>query len=239
MNKKVFISGAAQRVGAALARSFAEDGYDVIVHVNTSVQAGENLIKELRINYPKQLFNLVSINLIDWKTVGKQIKDIFSVHGYPDVIIHNASRYDKATLLKSHPSLMEEMMAIHLFAPIEIDKVYCQHKDNGNIITLLDTAIYTNQSTHAMYLLSKKSLAEYTKMAALEWAPSIRFNGIALGPVLPPEGKGQDYFNQVVDNTPLKEVVSVGNIKASIDFILQNRNMTGQIINCDAGQHLV
>ncbi|MBS2213141.1 SDR family oxidoreductase [Carboxylicivirga mesophila] len=239
MNKQVLITGGAKRVGRYLSQHFARAGYDVLIHVNQSQKEGELLVTELSEKYPDQQFVLLTYNLSDWKQLPAYIKQAFDDYGLPDVIIHNASRYAPGYLHEASVQTMEEMMAIHLYAPMIIGQQYRKVGGHGSIINLLDTAIITNDTSHAMYLLAKKSLAEYTKMSALEWAPEIRVNGIALGPVLPPEGKDNSFFNSVVESTPLKNKVELANITSTIDFIIANENMSGQIIYCDSAQHLI
>jgi len=239
MNKLVLITGAARRVGKYLSQYFAEKGYNVLIHVNTSVDEGEVLASELSAKYPKQEFNVIQFDLSQWKEAEDFIRKVYNQFGLPDVIIHNASHYLSNKLEETTVANMENMMAIHLFTPMVFDREFRKQNGKGAVISILDAAIYTNRSTHAMYLLAKKSLADYTKMAALEWAPHVRVNGIALGPVLPVEGKGEDVFNKVVATTPLKSQVQLTSISATINYVLTNKNMTGQIINCDSGQHLV
>ncbi|MCG8580052.1 MAG: SDR family oxidoreductase [Bacteroidales bacterium] len=235
---KALITGAAKRIGHHLTNHLASKGFDVILHVNHSISEGEELLSELRNKYPDQVFKIVQCDLAEWRTVAAQFKQAFEKCGLPDLIIHNASFYLNKSIGVTQEEDMERMMGIHLFSPMMIDKVFREQGGEGNIITILDTAIKTNQSTHGMYLLSKKSLADYTQMIAREWAPAIRANGIAPGPVLPPDGKDAAYFNNVVKNTPLQSQVALSSISDSVEFILKNKNMTGQIIYCDSGQHL-
>ncbi len=236
---KVLITGAAKRIGNYLARHFASLGYDVILHVNASVAQGNELLSELTHEYPAQVFTLLQCDLADWKNVSATFEQAFEEHGVPNVIVHNASYYLNKMISDTLESDMEQMMGIHLFAPMLINKVFRDKGGEGVIISILDTAIQSHQTSHGMYLLSKKSLADYTQMIAKGWAPGIRVNGIAPGPVLPPEGKDMTYFNQVVADTPLQKQVELSSLSASVDFILKNTNMTGQIIYCDSGQHLL
>lgn len=239
MNKWALITGGAKRVGRHLSMHFAQRGYNVLLHVNQSIVDGQTLIGELSAAFPTQHFVLLPYNLCEWKTIGALVSKHFTRYGLPEIIIHNASRYQPGRLDETTSDIMEEMMAIHLYAPMMINQQYKTMGGKGNIISVLDTAILSNTSSHAMYLLAKKALAEYTKMAALEWAPAIRVNGLALGPVLPPEGKDDRYFKQVVQSTPLQRQVELTSITASIDYLLANKNVSGQIIYCDSAQHLL
>jgi NAD(P)-dependent dehydrogenase (short-subunit alcohol dehydrogenase family) len=86
--------------------------------------------------------------------------------------------------------------------------------------------------------MSKKVLWELTKMAASELAPGFRVNAIAPGALLPPAGKDSDYLEKVASKSPLKTPVQMSSILKSIDYILENESMTGQLLFCDGGAHL-
>ncbi len=102
----------------------------------------------------------------------------------------------------------------------------------------MDTRIVDNESSHAAYSLSKKALMHATTMAALEWAPSVRVNGVAPGPVLPPPGKDETHLHEVIESTPLQKRVELDNLVESAYFLTTNDAITGQIIFCDSGAHL-
>jgi pteridine reductase len=95
-----------------------------------------------------------------------------------------------------------------------------------------------NKSDYSAYSLSKKGLWEITKMAALEFAPDIRVNAIAPGVALPPEGKDESYLTKLAENTPMKMPGGVEPILKSIDFILENEHLTGQLLFTDGGENL-
>jgi NAD(P)-dependent dehydrogenase (short-subunit alcohol dehydrogenase family) len=102
----------------------------------------------------------------------------------------------------------------------------------------LDTAITKNKTAYADYLLSKKSLAEFTKLAAVQFAPHIRVNGIAPGLILPPRNKTNNYLNRLARNVPLKKKGTPNQIALSIQYLLESEYITGEIIFVDGGEHL-
>jgi len=239
MAKLVLITGGAKRVGKSMALYFADQGYDLLIHVNKSLNEGKNLISELEQTYPKQRFYLLCHDLTQWRSCENVFAQLFKEKGMPDVLIHNASAYLKVNLEEVTDNQMEEMMAIHLYSPMVIGRVFRKLGGKGQIISILDSAITTNVTSHGMYLLAKKALQNYTQMTALEWAPSIRINAIALGPVLPPEKEDESYFNNVIKQTPLESRVLESSLHASLTYLIQNENVTGQTLFCDSGQHLM
>jgi NAD(P)-dependent dehydrogenase (short-subunit alcohol dehydrogenase family) len=106
------------------------------------------------------------------------------------------------------------------------------------IINFTDTRIVNNKSNYAAYSLSKKALWEMTKMTALELAPHIRVNAIAPGLTLSPEGKGNDYLWKLAANIAMKRPGGLYPILKSLDYILDNDYLTGQLLFCDGGENL-
>ena len=77
-----------------------------------------------------------------------------------------------------------------------------------------------------------------TQMAALDFAPGIRVNAIAPGPVLPIEGVSESEFQRIVHKTPLQHVISPQVIGRALIYLIDNPSLTGQILFCDNGSHL-
>jgi len=77
-----------------------------------------------------------------------------------------------------------------------------------------------------------------TKMAALEFGPQIRVNAIAPGLTLPPEEKGEDYLWELAQNIAMKRPGGLDPILKSLDYILENEYLTGQLLFCDGGENL-
>ena len=94
----------------------------------------------------------------------------------------------------------------------------------------MDTRITNNKSDYAAYSLSKKALWELTKMAAIEMAPDIRVNAIAPGVTLAPEDKDDSYLLGLAENIPMQKPGGIQPILQSIDYILENKHLTGQLL---------
>ena len=124
-------------------------------------------------------------------------------------------------------------------APFILSSEFYRICKKGQIINFLDTNIVKNKTSHVAYLLTKKNLADLTKLAAIEFAPDIRVNGIAPGLILPPKKETTEYLDRMAKNIPLKRRGGESYITRSIKFLLENDFLTGQFLFNDGGEHLV
>ena len=116
---------------------------------------------------------------------------------------------------------------------------YVNHCLKGHIVNILDTKIQTNQAKRlTAYNLSKKVMMHLTRMNALDVAPGFRVNGIAPGPVLRSNHSSEEEFKNQIQETPLKLEIPSQTIATSLNYLIDNPNLTGQIIYCDNGAHL-
>jgi len=238
MNQTALITGASKRIGKAIAEHLAEKGWNVIIHFNRSVEEAITLAQQLGEKYPGQLFSSVMADLADSHEVWSLIPGIVSESGPFDLLVNNASVFDKSYLKETSEVLFDTQMNVNLKAPFLLIRDFASQCKKGNIINFVDTRITSNKSNFAAYSLSKKALWELTKMAALELAPDIRVNAIAPGVTLAPAEKDDEYLQNLAKEIPMKQSVGVEPILKSIDYILDNNHLTGQLLFADGGENL-
>lgn len=238
MNKVALITGGAKRIGRAMAFHLAKNGWNLAIHYNSSKEAILALELELKGMYPNQRFASFKVDLGATETASELVANVVDKMGTVDLLINNASLFNSATLKSSRNDLIFQQTMVNYIAPFILMRDFANSTKQGLIINLLDTRITKNNSDYLAYTLSKKALLELTKMAALELAPAIRVNGIAPGAVLPPEDKDHTYLDQIALKTPMKTPSGLLAILKSLDFILDNQDLTGQVIFCDGGDHL-
>jgi pteridine reductase len=106
-------------------------------------------------------------------------------------------------------------------------------------VNLLDRRVAGNEVGCLPYLLSKKMLAEFTRIAAVELAPSIAVNGVAPGAILPPAGAAPGKTFDLAGPALLRYRCQPQDVARAVTFLLESDGITGQILFVDAGQHLV
>ncbi len=236
--KTVLITGSARRIGSAIARHLAKEGWEVVLHYNQSQDEAILLSSTLKSEFPGRTFPVIQCDLSNSEAVLSILERLPDSIKTIDALINNASIFDPGKIDETSPQFFRKQMAVNFEAPFFLMQMFKNAFGKGTIVNLLDTKIVKNDGSHAVYLLAKKNLAELTRMAALSFAPEIRVNGVAPGPVLPPLRKSIDYLNEVIDNTPLRRQVDTFDVATSVSFLLNNPSVTGQIIFCDSGSHL-
>ena len=236
--KRALITGASKRIGKATAEFLAEKGWNIIIHFNSSEKPAKQLMQTLTSKFPNQNFGTVKANLSIEDEVTELIPKVISEFGKFQLLINNASVFNSGYLKDTSVELFEFQINVNLKAPFILMRDFATHCKKGNIINFVDTRITSNKSDFAAYSISKKALWELTKMAALEFAPTIRVNAIAPGVTLPPTDKDNSYLDKLAQNTPMKKPGGVKPILKSIDYILENNHLTGQLLFTDGGENL-
>lgn len=238
MNRTALITGASKRIGKAITEHLAGKGWNVAIHFNHSDKEAKELKSILSEKYPRQVFEVFKADLSDRAEVLALIPGVISVIGEIHLLVNNASVFEKSYIKETSPELFERQLRVNLKAPFLLIHDYANKIKNGNIINFVDTRITSNKSNFAAYSISKKALWDLTKMAALELAPEIRVNAIAPGVSLPPEDEDEDYLWKLAENIPMKRPGGIEPILKSIDYILENSHLTGQLLYADGGENL-
>lgn len=239
MHKVALITGSAVRIGREIAKHLAKGGWDLALHSRSLSNDISDFSVELKSNYPGQLFFALpaDLGIID-QTYGL-VKQVIERLGHLDLLVNNASVFEPSSLKETTSELLIRQMMVNYVSPFILIRDFANSADHGQIINIVDARIANDKSDYCAYSLSKKSLWELTKMAALELAPNFRVNAIAPGAILAPAGKDVGYLEYVAFNTPMKTPSGITSILKSIDYIIGNQDLTGQLIFCDGGSHLL
>jgi NAD(P)-dependent dehydrogenase (short-subunit alcohol dehydrogenase family) len=239
MKKTALITGSAKRIGREIALHLAKNGWDLALHFNRSEDAVNQLKKELKAKYPESNFQVFQADLSSNPEIEMLVPEVIESFEQLNLLVNNASVFEPSNLEDTSIDFLNQQMQINLYAPILLMRDLGKYSKKGSIINFVDTRITSNSSDYFAYSLSKKALWEATKMAAVEFAPNIRVNAIAPGAILPPEGKEESYLSSIAEKTPMKSITGIKPILQSIDYIIENENLTGQLVFCDGGANLL
>ncbi len=236
MNEAALITGAAQRVGKALALHLARSGYDIALHYHASEAAAHAVQAE--ITGMGRKCKLYRADLGDLPALPALAHDVIADFPACHALVNNASVFTRGTFLDSDPALCARMLRINYEAPAFLAQAFASRQGKGHIINMLDTHIETNGNSHFFYLQSKKALRDFTQMAAVGLGPAFRVNAVCPGVVLP-SGEEADYIERLEARLPLRSTAKVESVCRTVEWLLRSEDITGQLIYVDGGEHLL
>ncbi len=222
--KRVLVTGGAVRIGKVISLALQAAGAEVVVHYRNSKAEAEALSPFI-----------VQADLQRVEECARLIERV----GPLDILVNNASVFTKDSLAEATPERVRREFQVNLFSPMELTRAFAAQAGQGAVVNLLDRRIRCNDTSCLPYSISKKGLAELTKLSALELAPDIRVNAVAPGPVLSPPGSIAANTCELAGNIPLDKLPTLESIAAAVLFLLQADSITGQILFVDGGQHLL
>ena len=236
--RKIIITGAATRIGSAIARKLSGPNKEILIHYNRSKSNAERLRIELQKNGTK--IYLVKGDLSKETDVNKILKFAKKKLKYFDCLINNASLFENDKLENFTTDSWGNHLRTNLRTPALLSKEFAKNVKgkNNNIINIIDQRVFKLTPYFFSYTISKTGLYTLTKTSAMSLAPNIRVNGIAPGPTLKNKRQSEKHFKKQYMATPLKRQVDVEQICNAVDFFIKNRSITGQVISIDSGQSL-
>lgn len=235
------ITAGAQRLGKLMALGLAKRGYAIGLHYKSSALAAEQTLAEIKALGSEA--TLLQADLSDEAQVQSLVPRLSQALGRPEILINNASLFDRDEALTADKASWDAHMAVNLRAPLVLSQTVAnaavQAGQPANIINMLDTRVLNLTPHFTSYTVSKAGLATLTKTLASALASDqIRVNGIAPGFTLPSPRQSQEDFDAKAKKQPLGRAVEPTEILRALEFILDQPSMTGQILALDAGQHL-
>ncbi|MCE2927823.1 MAG: SDR family oxidoreductase [Rickettsiales bacterium] len=237
MAKAVLITGGARRLGKEMALHLAAKGYDIALHYNRSASEANYVARRTQELGAK--CELIQADLEDGNSYESLIRQAHGAFPHLSALVNNASVFDTGSFLDGDVALYEKEFRTNTQAPIFLTQAFAQIIGKGHVVNMLDTCVTQHKHSYFYYLLSKKTLYEFTKMAAVDLAPHIRVNGVAPGYILPADGWGEDYRVKLETRLPMKRIATVSDIVQAVELLITTDAMTGQCLFIDGGEHLL
>jgi len=231
------VTGGALRLGRAIAEGLAADGADVVIHYGASSEAAEGLAEQLRARGGRAF--IVQADLAVGQEVEGLVQRAVALAGRMDLLVNNASVFPPGDLAALRPSELTQNLQVNAWAPLMLSRELAGFGRPAQVVNLLDARIASSADPdHVAYYLSKRMLADLTRLLALELAPGIRVNGVAPGAVLAPADAAPGYLEGLAAGLPLRRTGGSADIVRAVRFLVQSPFVTGQVIFVDGGQHL-
>ncbi len=237
--RTALVTGAARRIGAAIARRLARDGWAIGLHYNSSRAEAEAFAEELKRSGARVA--LLQADLAEFGQTRGLIPACVEALGPPLCVVNNASIFERDGVRDVTGERWQAHQDINLRAPVLLAQAFdtaLPEGSRGNIINLIDQRVLRPTPDFFSYTLSKSALWTATRTMAQALAPRIRVNAIAPGPVLRNIYQSEEDFAREWQSTLLGRGANPEEIADAVTFILRAEAMTGQMIALDGGEHL-
>jgi NAD(P)-dependent dehydrogenase (short-subunit alcohol dehydrogenase family) len=238
-DRTVLITGAAKRVGAAISRSLAADGWNVIVHYNRSKAEAECLADEIR--QAGGVCDLMRADLACRPDVEGLMERCVALHGSVECLINNASVFYYDDISSVSWESLHDHLASNLVAPVFLCRDFARRFDGGAdgcIINILDQKVANLNPDFLSYTIAKIGLSGLTTTLAMALAGRIRVCGIAPGLTLISGKQTQASFEKAWRAPPLRRSTTPDEIATCVRYVLASPSMTGNTIFLDGGESL-
>lgn len=238
--KTAIVTGAAKRIGAAIARELHDMGMDVVIHFNSSATAANTLAQELN-TVRLDSAHLLQSDLRESAACRALIEQAYVINERIDVLINNASVFYPTPLQEFTTGDWDALMNVNLKAPLFLAQAAAPYlaRTRGSIINLAD--IYADQplENHIIYNISKSGLIMLTKSLAKELGPDVRVNAISPGAIFWHDNMNESEKNGILAKTVLKQQGRAKDISKAVSYLINHADYTtGQVLVIDGGRTL-
>jgi pteridine reductase len=230
------VTGAAHRVGKAIAVGLAEAGAHVVVHYHRSEAQARATVEEIRQKGVRAI--AVQGDQASYSDIEALFRSAEAEFGGVDILVNSAAIMETGDVLTLTPADWQRTMDINLTGPF-----FCaQHaarsmlaRGGGIIVNIADLAGFQPWAKYPAHAVSKAGIIMLTKVLAKALAPSIRVNAVAPGPVAKPQGWDDERWRAVGQHTLLKRTGSGYDVSQAVNFLIRQDFITGETLVVDGG----
>ncbi|MEE8520449.1 MAG: 3-oxoacyl-ACP reductase family protein [Gemmatimonadota bacterium] len=238
------VTGAARRLGRAIARALAEAGADLALHHHASAELAEEGAEDLRgLGARVEVFQT---DLAEVDQIAGLFDEIARSFGGLDILVNNAAIFERTPLLDISPADWDRVLNLNLRAPF-----FCsQHAarlmmsrglggGGGSIVNIADVGGLQPWPGYAHHSIAKAGVIMLTRVLARALAPDIRVNAVAPGPILPPSDVSPEERDELAQRTALKRLGRPEDVAHTVLFLVRSDYVTGETIVVDGGKMLL
>lgn len=240
-DKAAVVTGAAVRVGRAIALELARAGCDVLVHFHRSESAAEELAVEIAAMGRRAA--TVCADLAHPADACERILSAADRMGPRlDVLVNNAAAYEPGSAWQMPREQWARLMAVNFQSPAMLAEqaaARMQQADGGAIVNLLDVLAFRPWARYAAYCQTKAALWSATVGLARSGALRVRVNGVAPGIVLWNDAEADlQRRAELIEKIPLRRAGQPGDVAAAVRMLVENDYITGQVLCVDGGRSM-
>jgi len=235
--RRALVTGAAHRIGRAIATDLAANGYDVAIHANRSADAARALADELAVAHGVATA-AVTADLSDPAAVAGIVPAATAAIGPLGILVNNASLFEEDAIDTVTDETFRLHMAVNAEAPVLLTRAFAEGGGPGLVVNVIDQRVWKPTPRFLSYSASKATLWWLTRTMAQALAPRIRVVAVSPGPTLKAARQSQEDFDGLVATVPLRAAPPLADFGRTIRYLAETGSVTGQMIALDGGQHL-
>lgn len=238
--KTVLVTGAAKRLGRAIALDLAKHGWNVAIHYNNSEADARNVADEAKTGGARAA--LLKCDLSKEDETASLIARAAKELGPVTALINSASLFENDEWNTATRESWDAHLNTNLRAPFVLAQAFAKQLpagENGAVINIIDQRVLKPTPQFISYSLSKAGLYWLTVTLAQALAPHVRVNGVGPGPTLRNVRQSEVDFAKQQQATLLQHGAGPEDICGAVRYLLEAASVTGQMIAVDGGQHLV
>ncbi|MDR2787238.1 MAG: pteridine reductase [Candidatus Accumulibacter sp.] len=240
IGKTVLITGAAKRVGQAIARELHEAGANVVVHYRVAAEAAMALVDAMNAARAGSALCLRA-DILERDAPSRLVDRAVAHFGRLDALVNNASSFFATPLGAIDETAWNDLVGSNFKAPLFLTQAAAPHlrKTRGAVVNITDIHAERPLAGYLLYCAAKAGLLGLTRALAVELAPDVRVNAVAPGPIQWPD---DDAFDEpararIIGHTLLKRAGSPWDVARAVRFLFNDAPyVTGQVINVDGGR---
>jgi NAD(P)-dependent dehydrogenase (short-subunit alcohol dehydrogenase family) len=235
--KVAVVTGGAHRVGGAITRALALAGANVAFTYNRSAEEADRLRRELR--RLDRVVHAIPCDVGDWDAVQAVGREIDSLLGGADIVVNSASFFRSTPFPAADARYWRQVMRVTLDGAFFVSSALTpmlQRRGGGVIVNILDSCLWKPVPGFAAHAAAKGGLAALTRQLAVDLAPTIRVNGVAPGPVMPPAGLAPARQAALARETLLDRWGTPEDVARAVCYLIEADYVTGEIMVVDGGE---
>lgn len=241
------VTGAAHRVGRAIALALAAEGADLVLHYGRSAEAAEATAAEIRA-LGRRVWPLQA-DLADPAAIAALFARLREAPGRLDILVNSAASFKKQSFARITAADWDAALAVNLRAPFLCTQAAAAlmaatpRPDDAPalVLNLADLSGIHPWRGYVQHGVSKAALLHLTRIAARELAPGIRVNAVVPGAVLPPPelDPASPLWRRIGAASPLARSGDPALVGRAVVFLAQSDYITGVALPVDGGEHLL
>ncbi len=238
--RAALVTGAARRVGQAIALALADRGMDIAVHYNRSASEARATVEAIERLGLRAV--AVRADLAQEEEVEALADRAVRAFGKIDILVNSAALFYRTPLEKLTAQDWEQFLRVNLTGPFLLARrlgLQMRRRGEGKIVNVADVAGIAPWADFLPYSVSKGALITLTHGLAKALAPEVQVNAVAPGTVLLPEEYGVEEREAIVRATPLKRIGDPVDVAKTVLFLLEGSDfITGQVMVVDGGRSI-